>query len=97
MMKILIPNRITPSRYEHFKTQMKELGSPVIECVEIEPNFYYALEGSHRTTAAKELGLTPIPIVIDTIDYSDEYDPVIAKIIDDIPYRESKGLLIEFE
>jgi hypothetical protein len=91
-MHILIPNRITLSRYIKVKELMKKMGSPVISCVEIRPGYYLALEGSHRVTAAKELGLEPILEVVDNC--SDKGFPPSYLI--EAKVRESRGLGIEF-
>lgn len=92
-MQILIPNRITPSRYTKVVSLMRKMGSPVIHCLEIRPGYYFALEGSHRTTAALELGLEPILVVIDNLEkrYSGHY-----AIWKEIKVREMRGLLLEF-
>ena len=92
-MRILIPNSITVQRYEKVKALMQKLGAPVINCVEISPGFYFALEGSHRITAARELNLYPTLVVIDQLVGQ---DPVIDKIRKEIPVRLSRGLLIDF-
>lgn len=97
-MDILIPNRITQSRYECVRERMKELGAPVIQCVEISADFYYALEGSHRITAAKELGLVPTIVIVDTLGFDDEDDDTLTRAIrKDVPVRQSKNLLIQFD
>ena len=92
-MRILIPNRITIARYEKVKEQMRSMGAPVIDCIEIEPGYYFALEGSHRTTAAHELGLYPTIVVVDVLV---GHDPVLDRIRKEIPVRVSRGLAIEF-
>lgn len=95
MMQILIPNKITLSRYDHVKKQMAALGAPSIKCIEIKSNYFYALEGSHRITAAKELGFIPNLIVIDSFDDIDTCDSMYA-YYQDVVIRESKKLMIEF-
>lgn len=92
-MHILIPNRITPSRYDRVKSLMETLGSPVIHCIQISDGYYFALEGSHRTTAAHELGLEPTVVVVDCLDGD---DPMLDRIRKEIPVRESRGLKLEF-
>lgn len=93
-MKIILPNKITTSRLESVKTEMQTLGAPVIQCFELEEGKYLATEGSHRLTAAKELGLTPI---LDVIDKLDNDDPDSEKFYMDAKRRELKGLMMEFE
>jgi len=39
---------------------MLKKGSPVVRVYEVDSGEYYALEGSHRLTAAKELGFIPV-------------------------------------
>lgn len=73
---------------------MRALGAPVIDCIEISPGFYFALEGSHRVTAARELNLNPTLVIVDQLIGQ---DPVLDKIRKEIPVRLSRGLLIEFE
>ena len=92
-MRILIPNRVTPNRSVEVKRKMESLGAPVIYCIEISPDYYFALEGSHRVTAAHELGLIPTVIVVDTLDGA---DPVLDEVRKTIPVRESRGLLLDF-
>ena len=91
-MRILIPNQITGSRYEKVKKLMHTLGAPVISCLEISDGYYFALEGSHRITASKELGIEPILVIVDRIDGE---DGIINPI--EVSIRESKGLLIDFD
>ena len=93
-MKIILPNKITESRLEGVRAEMKTLGAPVIQCFELEEGKYLATEGSHRLTAAKELGLTPI---LDVIDKLDKDDPDSEKFFVDAKRRELKGLALEFE
>ncbi len=94
-MRILIQNKITNSRYERVTEIMKKRGAPVIECYVLAPEIYYALEGSHRVTAAKELGLTPILDVIAEINGEPEDDELYRVWIDS-KARVAKGLFIDF-
>ena len=92
-MRILIPNSVTVQRYEKVKGLMRKLGAPVIDCIEISPGFYFALDGSHRLTAARELNLCPALVVIDHLEGQ---DPVLDKIRKEVPVRLSRGLLLDF-
>ena len=71
---------------------MSGLGSPVISVVEISEGYYLAREGSHRTTAAKELGLTPILQIIDTLEGNPDRDMILIEV----KVRESRCLGIDF-
>ncbi len=93
-MKIILPNKVTPSRLEVVKAEMQTLGAPVIQCFELEEGKYLATEGSHRLTSAKDLGLTPI---LDVIDKLEKDDPDSEKFYVDAKRRELKGLTLEFE
>lgn len=93
-MKIILLNKTTDSRLAEIRSEMQTLGAPVIQCFELEDGKYMATEGSHRLTAAKELGLTPI---LDVIDKFDKDDPDTEKFYADARRRESKGLVLEFE
>lgn len=93
-MQILIPNRTTPSRYTKVVSLMKKLGPPIISCLEIRPGYYFALEGSHRTSAAKELGLIPILVILDILEKSCPEHYLVWK---EIPVREMRGLCLCFE
>ena len=92
-MRILIPNSITVQRYNKVRELMRKLGAPAIDCIEISPGFYFALEGSHRITAARELNLYPTLVVIDQLVGQ---DPMLDRIRKEIPIRLSRGLLIDF-
>jgi ParB-like chromosome segregation protein Spo0J len=92
-MQILIPNRITPSRYAKVVSLMRKMGSPVIHCLEIRPGYYFALEGSHRTTAALELGLEPILMIIDNLEGDEPLQVTSRK---EVRVREMRGLCLEF-
>ena len=94
-MRILIQNKITQSRYEQVITIMKKRGAPIIECYVLSDDIYYALEGSHRVTAAKELGLTPILDVIAEINSEPDDDELYRAWIDS-KARVTKGLFIDF-
>ena len=93
-MKIILLNKTTDSRLAEVRAEMQTLGAPVIQCFELEDGKYLATEGSHRLTAAKELGLTPI---LDVIDKLDKDDPDTEKFYVDAKRREIKGLVIVFE
>lgn len=94
-MKILIQNKITPTRYIKVKQIMKKMGAPIIECIMISTDYYYALEGSHRITCAKELGLEPIlNVITDLNDF--EHDDYLYRIKLDVQSREAKGLIVTF-
>lgn len=93
-MKIILLNKTTDSRLAEVRAEMQTLGAPVIQCFELEDGKYLATEGSHRLTAAKELGLTPI---LDVIDKLDKDDPDTEKFYFDAKRREVKGLILEFE
>lgn len=92
-MRILIPNRVTFNRYVEVKKKMESLGAPVIHCIEISPGYYFALEGSHRITAARELNICPTLVVIDQLV---GHDPILDQIRKEEPVRLSRGLLIDF-
>jgi hypothetical protein len=92
-LKILIPNKITPSRYKLVLEKMRKLGSPVIEVIEISNGVYFALEGSHRTTAAKELGLTPVLNIITKANFK---EPEFKSVYIQAEIRKKKGLEIIF-
>ena len=50
-------------KVEAVKSQMRQLGPPtirVVDCVD----YYMAIEGCHRLTAAAELGIAPVLIVL---------------------------------
>jgi hypothetical protein len=69
-MIIAIPNKTNKEHLEDVKTEMAEKGAPIIKAVYMGCwDMYVALEGSHRVTAAKELGL--VPEIIE-VEYSDE-------------------------
>jgi hypothetical protein len=97
-MKILIPNKITLSRYNSIKQKMLTLGAPVIQCIQLSNDCYYALEGSHRVTAAKELNLIPILNIITKInnDNLDNSDTELKTIIRIAKQRQQKKLIVEF-
>lgn len=92
-LKILIPNKITESRYKLVLEKMKKLGPPVIEVIQISKDIYFALEGSHRTTAAKELGLTP---VLNIITEANSKEPEFKSVYIQAEIRKKKGLEIIF-
>lgn len=93
-MKIILLNKVTESRLVQVISEMKTLGAPVIQCFEMDDGTYLALEGSHRLTAAKELGLIPI---LDVVDKIERNDPDVEKYYIDAKRRELKGLSMEFE
>jgi hypothetical protein len=93
-IQILIPNRITQSRYTKVKGLMETMGPPVISCIEITPGYFFALEGSHRTTAAHELGLVPI---LNVVDYLEESCPEHIGVFKEVKVREMRGLLLTFD
>lgn len=95
-MRILIQNKITPNRYFSIKSKMKRLGAPVIDCIKFSDDEYFALDGSHRITAAKELGLEPIINVITDVDTAGP-DDLLQNVIIVAETRRKKNLYIEFE
>ena len=92
-MIILIPNKINPVRYKKIKSQMIKLGAPVISCIIVSDNCFYALEGSHRITCAKELNLIPILNVVTDLEDADD---TLYNIQINIKIRLNKGLVVEF-
>lgn len=92
-MKIILLNKVTESRLVQVISEMKILGAPIIQCFEMDDGTYLALEGSHRLTAAKELGLIPI---LDIVDKIERNDPDVEKYYLDAKRREMKGLTMEF-
>lgn len=93
-MKIILPNKITESRLAQVLNEMKTLGAPIIQCFELENGKYLAAEGSHRLTAAKQLGLIP---TLDVLDVLEKDDPDSESFYIDAKRREMKGLCLEFE
>ena len=94
-MHILRMNKIDPERYPEVVAKMRELGAPVIQVFALSSWEYFALEGSHRLTAAKELGLTPIlDVVADMSDLTKEDDD--QGILQQAERRRLKGLSIWF-
>lgn len=93
-MKIILLNKTTEARLTQVVSEMNSLGAPVVQCFELEDGTYLALEGSHRLTAAKQLGLIPI---LDVVDKIERDDPEMEKYYTDAKRRELKGLTLEFE
>lgn len=93
-MKIILLNKTTESRLVQVVSEMVSLGAPVVQCFELEDCTYLALEGSHRLTAAKQLGMIPI---LDVVDKIEKADPEMEKYYIDAKRRELKGLTLEFE
>lgn len=69
-MRIIIMNEPEPKHLAEVKEQMKIMGTPKIRAFyDKAEGLYWALEGSHRIIAAKELGLEP---EIEEVEYNDE-------------------------
>lgn len=69
-MNIILINQADSEHLNEVKAEMKEMGAPSIKAVWMECwGSWVALEGSHRITAAADLGLT---ITIEEIEYSDK-------------------------
>jgi len=91
MKDLILLNETEDEHLEEVKTEMAELGSPKIHAVNAPQwGAWVALEGSHRITAASELG---IEIEIIEVEYSedvylsdfgadDEDDYSVAEIFD---------------
>lgn len=92
-MKIILLNKITESRLAQVREEMKTLGAPIIQCFRLEDGRYLATEGSHRLTAAKELGFE---VILDVLDTLEKDDPDSEKFYIDAKRRELKGLVLEF-
>ncbi len=95
-VKVLIENKVTPSRYKKVMSIMRNLGEPVIECIQVGEGIYYALEGSHRVTSAKELGMKPVLDVVTVIEGDCGDCPELNRIRIDSKARTAKGLFVEF-
>jgi ParB-like chromosome segregation protein Spo0J len=54
-------------KLESVKTKMRKVGPPIIRVVSY-PDYYMAIEGCHRLTAAAELGFAPVLVVLATND-----------------------------
>jgi uncharacterized ParB-like nuclease family protein len=91
-MKVLIPNKISNDRYSNVLNKMKKLGPPIVEVFEISNGLYFALEGSHRISAAKELGIEPVLNIVAKVNDVEEFQYVYELS----RQRERKGLMVEF-
>lgn len=73
----LVHSHYDKDHLEAVKTQMAQIGAPLIHAVWMECYGHYAaLEGCHRVRAAKELGLEPI--IID-VEYSDSMASAVPR------------------
>jgi hypothetical protein len=69
-MLIATLNAVDPERLAAVIVEMESLGAPTIRAVWMDIYGHWAaLEGSHRTVAASQLGLTPI---IQEVEYRDD-------------------------
>lgn len=93
-MLILIPNKTTESRLIAVVDLMRDIGSPIIECIKIGNGKYLALEGSHRVTAAKMLGFEPVLNVITECDCG---EPDLEWVHLEATRRKKKGLQVNFD
>lgn len=57
--EIKLLNAVRQDHLENVKNEMQKLGSPTIQAMKDSEGKWVALEGSHRLTAAKELGIIP--------------------------------------
>ena len=67
-MKIKKINKTDINRVNEIMIEMKTLGSPNVRAFDYD-GMYYAIEGSHRIQAAKNLG---IGVNVITVEYGDE-------------------------
>ena len=91
-MKIILLNKTTKERLDKVKEEMQKLGPPVIQCFKLNDDEYLAIEGSHRLTAAFELGMEPVLDIISELDSEDD-----EKYFVDARRRKMKGLVLTFE
>ena len=69
-LRILVINECDEEKLAEVKAEMLKRGAPKVKAVWVEcQNLWFALDGSHRIRAAKELGITP---EIDEIGYEDK-------------------------
>ena len=66
MPSIIIPNKTDAAHLEAVKNEMLVVGAPTIRCI-MDPAYgvLVALEGSHRLTAAHQLGFMPTLQILD--------------------------------
>ncbi len=87
-MKIIIPNKTKKKHLEEVKEEMKELGSPTIRMVDRDKHLV-AIEGSHRVTAAQELGYTVKVKLVDPEGFTTNHD------FEDLPEKIRVGKLAQ--
>lgn len=69
-MKIVLLHGVDTDKLAAVKGEMEKLGAPTVKAVWMDSyQMYFALEGTHRLTAAHELGLIP---EIQEIEWSEE-------------------------
>lgn len=88
-MVVHIPNPIDPIHLEMVKADMLKNGAPIIRAYEYDGELY-AIEGSHRVTAARDLG---IPIII---EYVNPDDVIKVHDIQDLPETTTVNEIIEY-
>lgn len=86
---IRAPHPPYPAKLREVVKQMRELGPPRLHAY-WRDGTWHALEGSHRTAAAHQLGLTPIILPVRLRD-SIDHDTV------DVPSRRVKNLLAYYD
>jgi hypothetical protein len=104
-MKIVALNEVYQVALEMVCEEMKVMGAPVIRAVWDDCyNCFVALEGSHRISAAKILGITPIidevsyddALTIDPSDLDENMNVSVSELIDRASERINDGLVFEF-
>lgn len=107
MIKVKIPNSTDRGHLRTVQSQMKVLGDPKVRVFYSNKNkTWYAIEGSHRLTSAKKLGMKPkfIDITKQKSVQGTQYSPVtegekvsMKKLVDYIENGGSYGPVIQFD
>jgi hypothetical protein len=86
MTYVFAPNHVdtTSSHYKSVLAEMRTRGAPVIRVAKCDCG-YSAVEGSHRLTAAAELGLMPVfELVGEDEEVDHDFDDVASRRVGDL-------------
>ena len=79
MIRINLINETSETRVEEVKKEMAMIGAPTLRAWQYDDGEYFLIEGSHRATAAMEMGL---PITLEIVDFEDIADEQVNDITD---------------
>lgn len=93
-MRIYLTNPVDADRLALVKNEMITRGPPTVVVYRINATAALALHGSHRLTAARDLGIIPLLTFLDASNDDDDFDLHVQSELPDSTMRTTVGEVV---